>query len=421
MTEVQGPAWARGFPIDELRAVAAIYREADAPYALGAFSRVKENAVAEWRERGELLHIAADAQAGPGWVHDCACRQVQVRRPGWVHDFTGAQVAVLPVNALVIRHAAAVESEGWATLRARLASTEAHRRGVLWLEGWVESPSVQWLAHSLGLELVATKIKASSELVGVWAPPGTAHQRVSTADQVTLGHLPLELGASYVQPAALEVADVAGWADHYSSYNVRHSWSALSLRGYMLDDNPDDVMWAEPDQIVKPAEMSRQWKAEHPGWEDAPLGWSRLRQALPRVAELVDQLCIGLGGVNFQRVRLMRLQPGGGELTRHSDITDPEAGTALGKLARIHVPLITNPDVRFRQWRLDGSQVEAHMGAGEVWYLDTRKPHKAGNYGTLERIHLVADAYVNERLQALIAGATEAQSVLLAPALAGQP
>ena len=103
----------------------------------------------------------------------------------------------------------------------------------------------------------------------------------------------------------------------------------------------------DPQNIVKPAEMARKWKAEHPDWEQWPLEWTPLIEALPAVAELVDLVGITLGVASWERVRLMRLQPGGGELTRHSDITDPDAGAAEGKLARIHVPLFTNQQVRF--------------------------------------------------------------------------
>lgn len=404
MTTEAGPAWARGYPLDELRAVAGLYREADAPYALGAFSRVKEATVADWLDRSQLM--AYSEGKVPGWQPSlaepprAAAQCVQVRRPLPVRDFTGAVVATVPARHVIVRHPAAISGEAWADL-LDLFTGWALDGAPAWLEGWAESPHIRLLAFAADLELVATKIKASSELVGVWGPRDTQHLVVSAADQVTLGHLRVELGYDAVQAAAAEVEAVgtSTWADHYSSYNVRHSWSALSLQGF----------GHEPDDILKPAEMSKAWKAEHPGWEQWPLRPTPLAPKMPAVWQLVRRLSSALGGAEFQRVRLMRLQPGGGELTRHSDITDPEAGTDDGKLARIHIPLITNPDVRFRQWRLSGEQVEASMGVGEVWYLDTRKPHKAGNYGTTERVHLVADAYVTSQARQLIAEAAEAR------------
>jgi aspartyl/asparaginyl beta-hydroxylase (cupin superfamily) len=42
------------------------------------------------------------------------------------------------------------------------------------------------------------------------------------------------------------------------------------------------------------------------------------------------------------------------------------------------------------------------MKEGECWFLDTRKPHRAINAGNEERIHLVVDVLVNERIQELL-------------------
>jgi hypothetical protein len=403
VTSNEGPAWARGFPLEELRAVAALYREVDKPYALGAFSMVKENAVATWLADGELCSYAEDADAPLRAAAQVSFPRVQVP----VRDFTGSVVARVPVGAAVVRHPAATDYVGWGELlelvSGKVPLTEGRQ---VWLEGWAESPEVRGLANAAQLEQVAVKIKASSELVGVWAPRATDHLLLAHADEVTLARLNVPSVHEQASAAAEEVADLVAWADHYSSYNARHAWSALSLRGYA-----DPAAGAAlADQIVKPAEMSKAWKAEHPGWEAWPLEWTALLEELPAVRALVAELARGLQA-SFQRVRLMRLQPGGGELTRHSDITDPDAGTATGTVARIHVPLITNPQVLFRQWRLSGRQVEANMGPGEVWYLDTRKPHRAGNYGTSERVHLVLDAYVGPALRAAIAGGAEAAEV----------
>src|SRR5206468_2956227 len=101
------------------------------------------------------------------------------------------------------------------------------------------------------------------------------------------------------------------------------------------------------------------------------------------------------------RIRLMRLAPGGGELRRHADLTDPESGIADGRVARFHFPLTTNPDVVFTSWDARGRRHEANMAAGECWYLDTRKPHAAVNRGATERIHLVVDVEANPAVRAL--------------------
>lgn len=405
MTEATAPAWARGYALEELRAVAEVYRQADKPYVLGAFSAVKENTVAEWMDSAELVTYARGA-GGLVPSFDGAVRVFVPRVRVPVRDFTGEVRARVEPGAAVLYRPAATTGGGWADLlelaRGQVPLTEGRP---VWLEGWLESPDVRLLAASAGLRLLAVKIKASSELVGVWSPPQVEPvSALGPADRVTLGRLggPSSL-PHLAQAAAAEVEGLDGWAQHYSSYNARRAWTALSLHGYT-----DPAVGPDFEQIMKPAEMSKAWKAEHPGWEAWPLEWTPLRAALPMTMMLAADLAAYLE-TDFQRVRLMRLEPGGGELTRHSDITDPEAGTAPGKLARLHVPLITNPQVLFRQWTLEARQVEANMAAGSLWYLDTRKPHRAGNYGTSPRVHLVVDAYMSEKLRAAIAGALEAE------------
>jgi len=71
------------------------------------------------------------------------------------------------------------------------------------------------------------------------------------------------------------------------------------------------------------------------------------------------------------RVRLMRLRPGG-RIYRHSD---PLHTIARG-LVRLHVPVLTNPDVRFLV-----NDVRIPLLAGETWHVDVRFPHEVANEG----------------------------------------
>jgi len=70
--------------------------------------------------------------------------------------------------------------------------------------------------------------------------------------------------------------------------------------------------------------------------------------------------------------------------------------------ARLHIPIITNPDVEFF---LDAERVE--MREGECWYLDFSLPHWVRNGGTADRVHLVIDCEVNEWLSGLIERASQ--------------
>jgi hypothetical protein len=190
---------------------------------------------------------------------------------------------------------------------------------------------------------------------------------------------------SHVQAFASQVfALKMSYQDHYSNYNAKHAWSALSIRGYA----PDVQM------IAKPSEMNAKWKAAH-AHEDFHLQDTTLRAQLPAIEPLLS----AFGAVDWHRIRLMRLQPGGGELQRHTDQVDADSGFGVGQLMRIHVPLKTNPEVIFTVWDANDVPKHVHMPTYSAYALDTRWPHRAINGGTDERIHLVMDAVTTPDLQ----------------------
>ena len=53
---------------------------------------------------------------------------------------------------------------------------------------------------------------------------------------------------------------------------------------------------------------------------------------------------------------------------------------------RLHIPIVTNPGVRFM---LDGTQLT--MLPGECWYTNVNFMHSVMNYGNTDRVHLVID------------------------------
>lgn len=89
-------------------------------------------------------------------------------------------------------------------------------------------------------------------------------------------------------------------------------------------------------------------------------------------------------------VRLLRLQ-GGSSIRPHRDY---RLGYEDGEV-RLHVPVITNPDVAFF---LDGERIP--MAEGECWYVNVNLPHWVDNRSVTDRIHLVIDCVVNEWLAA---------------------
>ncbi len=85
-------------------------------------------------------------------------------------------------------------------------------------------------------------------------------------------------------------------------------------------------------------------------------------------------------GATIGRTRLMRLA-GQAEVTRHAD-----QGYYWAERVRVHVPIVTQPTVRF-----ECGDATINMAAGECWIFDTWRQHRVLNDATQSRIHLVAD------------------------------
>ena len=82
----------------------------------------------------------------------------------------------------------------------------------------------------------------------------------------------------------------------------------------------------------------------------------------------------------FGRSRLMGLAAGCA-VPEHRDIN-----YHWYNRVRIHVPVITNPDVLFYC-----GDTHVHMQAGETWIFDSWKPHRVENGSDENRVHLVID------------------------------
>jgi len=164
-----------------------------------------------------------------------------------------------------------------------------------------------------------------------------------------------------------------GFSNHYSNYNDG-GWGAVALRGYS-----DDPMF-----ITKPSEMNDKWHEKHPEMAEAQLRDTELYDQFPEVREMIASFA---GDAPVHRVRIMRLERDK-VIGQHTDLVDDDAGVALGKLPRFHIPLVSE-DCEFLVWGMDGK--ESHrMLPGTLWYLDTRKPHSVINRGA-DRLHLVID------------------------------
>lgn len=113
-----------------------------------------------------------------------------------------------------------------------------------------------------------------------------------------------------------------------------------------------------------------------------PMAPTRYLDNCPYIKEILTDI-----GAVWGRSRLMGLAPSY-DVPEHVDV-----GYYWRTHLRLHIPIITNPGVRFT---CDGTTV--HMAAGECWAFDSFCLHKVQNLGSEKRIHLVLDTVGGEKL-----------------------
>jgi hypothetical protein len=153
------------------------------------------------------------------------------------------------------------------------------------------------------------------------------------------------------------------WIDHFVRQNYEGSWSAIPLRAARGAEHPIRMIYCDPTCTE---------------FVDTPF-----LEASPYLREVLAAF-----ECRLQTVRLMRLTPGS-IIREHAD---PDLSAEQG-LARLHIPVTTNPDVEFC---VNGRPVM--MSEGECWYLRLSDPHRAANRGTTDRVHMVIDARVDDWL-----------------------
>jgi quercetin dioxygenase-like cupin family protein len=166
--------------------------------------------------------------------------------------------------------------------------------------------------------------------------------------------------------ADLRALATVGWTDHFVRQNYEGHWSAMALRAPAGATHPIMMIYSDP-------------AATH--FVDTPL-----LARTPYFREL-----LGSFECNLLAARLMRLAPGS-TIKEHRDA---DLAFEYG-IVRLHVPITTNPRVRFR---LNGRRIV--MEPGDLWYLRLSDPHRVTNEGATDRVHLVVDAVANEWMERL--------------------
>ncbi|NMO18464.1 aspartyl/asparaginyl beta-hydroxylase domain-containing protein [Pyxidicoccus fallax] len=109
-------------------------------------------------------------------------------------------------------------------------------------------------------------------------------------------------------------------------------------------------------------------------------------------------------------VRLMSLGPGG-IISEHRD----EFVSFQDGLLRLHIPVVTHPDVDFF---IDHQRCD--WREGEFWYGDFSRPHSGHNRSQVTRVHLVMDVKVDDFVLSLFPAEFVAAQRALGIQMAGQ-
>lgn len=367
--------WQRGHSLAKLKEIAGFFREHLGEYTHGAFGLPKErdvaaalstNSLATFRTtQGKLLAAALVKRLARGSVRS---------------DFRGEALEVSGPAVLV--HALAGRPASVSTL---LQKIDPLRVG-FYLLLHEENAALKEEIERFRFAWVGTQVSAGSDVLGLYRKNAEA-EKLPPEEEASLCPLALSPVDEGAMPwISEEVGAWEKWEQHYSSYNKRKSWTAFSLFGFDKKD---------PGFIIKPSEMSKAWKAANQDRVEAVCTATSAARHFPNTLKLVGRLF----PQGFERVRFMRLRGKDGELARHADITDREAGTRDGALMRIHLPIQTSPGCTFTSWSARGQRIDLHLEAGRLFYLDTRKPHAVANAGADDRIHLVVDAAASPALR----------------------
>ena len=251
----------------------------------------------------------------------------------------------------------------------------------VWAHIFEEDLVVKTAVKDAGFKKIGTKVSTFSDIVGVYYKGGRKFIPVPETENINIVKTRLEFDHNIIDEMTSQLINMnLEYTNHNSNYNRKQSWKALSLLGFEEDSTYVDKKAGKE--------------------EDRPIVQTDLYKKLEHfVKHFLDKI-----PGRFDRVRFMTLKPGGGELARHTDQTDPTWGTTDEKMIRLHIPLKTNDKVIFTSWDNNGTKCVHNMKKGECWFLDTRRPHTAINGGDDIRIHLVADVWANSDVRRLLKG-----------------
>ena len=390
--------WQKGYDLDKLIEIQdETFKEFNTK-VINPFLVMKKNRVADALSKNELWNSE---------LKTAGLHYIKLKAGGKISLFTGYRIPILEKKKgdIIIKRISPSSASEEKDRKKENDELKAHidkltKDSDIYLFVSEECLKSNEIATKLNFELVGRQYNTFADVMAIYYY-GTIREAIiqPKAEYLTLSklkHPSLKKYITTIQDVLkeLEEDNIIDFTNHYSNYNKKNTWSAISLRGY----SPD---WRF---IEKPDEMNKKWHKENEG-----------KKFFLQDTELMDYFnhdYSDMGGGNIiysmlnkigintepYRIRFMKLKSGDGTLGRHTDQVCPDTGVADNKLMRLHFPIFTNPKVKFRCWYARDYD-EVVMKEGECWYLDTRKPHEAQNGGDKDRIHLVIDVPANKKIR----------------------
>ena len=165
-----------------------------------------------------------------------------------------------------------------------------------------------------------------------------------------------------------------------TKYNKKENWKAISIKGFSQD----------PLVISKPNVLG--------------VGSGGNLQETPFVDRFQIRSILAKIPAMTERVRLMKLEAGT-KISKHTDKVDKDIKSR--KIIRLHIPIITNDNVKMISWLDKNTPMELKMKKGEWWWLDVSKAHSVLNESDVDRVHLVIDVFVNNYMSEVMYGVSK--------------
>ena len=339
------------------------YEAYDAPHKTDPFKKVHWGTVLGWRRDGyEMKHVR-----GPDGKFRWGCVLKRATRDRFLIDFAGRDAGVLTCGEWECVAFAHGGGDGEAGLIEHLRH-KVLGGGVWFTRVNQENDKNKGVLADLDAVFASARISGvgGGDLYGLWyaGRRWAGVPKLPDEERCCFGRL----GTFDAEPIARALLDadldfeVTDRGKRYGG--SKKTWTRVNVR-----------------RAGAPKRFVKDELREHPVFRAAP--------SLLGVMETVAPLD------HVDYTMLTKVSPVEGLIARHSDIAlDAKAvklGTAPGRVMRFHFVLQSNPDCTFHVWDLNGVKHSLVMKAGEIWYVDVRKPHAVDNAGGCVRLHLMSD------------------------------